>query len=299
MANKKFYVYVLKVAPGTVFYVGKGSNQRAYWHRRVLSRPHLKEFQRGVYQRMRTFLAGRAFVEEIVYETDDEIAALLHERQLITHYGFETLVNTQTHAFTGRKLKPEVGKLIAVRLRAYVDRCRAKYGTGHPPEVAVKISAANKGHSVTPETIIAIQAGRASNSKLQTFLVEHCRALAESQRGKKQTAAHIEAAHAPLRGRKVSAEGRAKMSVAMAGKGPRTGAKSTYRGVQWLNGDWRALISTGGTRKFLGSFKLEIDAAFTYDNAFEDAHGTRPNGTLRDHTVTRYRWGMRGKLVPR
>jgi hypothetical protein len=145
-----FYVYVLKTLDGRVLYVGKGSGQRMFWHRRVLSRPQTKEFHRNVYKRMREFLNGQAFTEEKVSETNDETEALLHEQSLIRHYGFENLVNTQSHAFTGRKLKPEVGQIIASRLR----------GRKMPAEVKAKISAALQGRVVSLETGAKISAAK-------------------------------------------------------------------------------------------------------------------------------------------
>lgn len=157
-----FYVYVLKTNAGRVFYVGKGSGQRMFWHRRVLLHPLIKEYQRGVYRRMREFLAGASFVEEKVYETDDETQALLHEQTLIREYGFENLVNTQSHAFTGRKLKPEVGRLIADRLR----------GRKMPSEVRAKISVANKGKQVSSETRLKLSAS-ISAAYGGVFAVEH------------------------------------------------------------------------------------------------------------------------------
>jgi hypothetical protein len=48
----------------------------------------------------------------------------------------------------------------------------------------------------------------------------------------------------------------------------------------------------------LGQFKLELDAAWAYDNAFEKFYGTRPNGTDPAHKVTRFKQGMRGLLIP-
>ena len=136
-----FYVYELVLLNGQIFYVGKGSSTRIDHHRYVLARSHLKEYQRNVYKRMRVFLAGREFEERIVFMTDDETAALLKEHDLILHYGFENLVNTQSHAFTGRKLKPEVGQIIAARLR----------GKKMPLEVRKKIGKANKGRIKSPE----------------------------------------------------------------------------------------------------------------------------------------------------
>lgn len=138
-----FYVYVLiSVATGKVFYVGKGSKNRILHHRYVLSRPQLKEFNRSVYRRMRAVLDGSDFTEQKVFEADDEIASLLKEQELIRSYGFENLVNTQSHAFTGRKLKPEVGQIIASKLR----------GRTLPPEVRAKISASGMGRQASEET---------------------------------------------------------------------------------------------------------------------------------------------------
>jgi hypothetical protein len=138
-----FYVYVLiSIATEKVFYVGKGSKNRLLHHRYVLAHPQIKEFNRGVYQRMRAVLNGSDFKEQKVFETTDEITALLKEQELIHFYGFENLVNTQSHAFTGRKLKPEVGQLIASKLR----------GRTMPPEVRAKISASNTGKQVSEET---------------------------------------------------------------------------------------------------------------------------------------------------
>jgi hypothetical protein len=138
-----FYVYVLiSIATEKVFYVGKGSKDRLLHHRYVLAHPQTKEFNRGVYQRMRAVLNGSNFKEHKIFESDDEITALLKEQELIRYYGFENLVNTQSHAFTGRKLKPEVGQLIASKLK----------GRTMPPEVRAKISASGMGRQASEET---------------------------------------------------------------------------------------------------------------------------------------------------
>ena len=297
----KFYVYVLKTLPDCqVFYVGKGSKARLFWHRQVLSRPRNKEYQRGVYKRMRAVLAGRNFIEEKVFETESEIEALLHEQALIRQYGFENLVNTQSHAFTGRRLKPEVGRLIAVRLRDYVKRCRIKYGTGHPPEVAAKISAANMGRKISAAAV----AKRLQTWKANPINVERARQqainLCRMHAGKKRSVAYCAKMSALRKGKPMPAGFGAKVSAGLTGKAARGSARSKYRGVSWFGPKkaWQCRIQQAGKAKLLGQFKLELDAAWTYDNAFEAAHGTRPNSTPRDYAVTRFRWGMHGLLIP-
>jgi len=47
---ESYYVYVLKLPDGRVFYVGKGSRDRMHHHQRVIARPALKENQRPVLQ---------------------------------------------------------------------------------------------------------------------------------------------------------------------------------------------------------------------------------------------------------
>lgn len=173
-----FYVYVLKTLDGRVFYVGKGSGQRMFWHRHVLSRSQTKEFQRNVYKRMREFLKGQTFTEEKVFETDDETGALLHEQYLIRHYGFENLVNTQSHAFTGRKLKPEVGRIIAAKLR----------GRHLSLEHRAKISEAGKGRVVSPESGAKISAAKSG----VPFTEAHKTALSAAAKTRKPRSAEDE-----------------------------------------------------------------------------------------------------------
>ena len=144
-----FYVYVLKMLPeGRVFYVGKGSKNRMFWHRKVLAHSDTKEWRRGVYERMRVRLNGHSFIEEKVFETEDEVAALLHERSLIDYYGFDNLVNTQTHAFTGRRLKDDARLKMRQARLAYVAKLQIETGHKMLPEVVAKISASNKGKTL-------------------------------------------------------------------------------------------------------------------------------------------------------
>jgi len=91
---------------------------------------------------MRALLNGQPFTAEKVFESSDETTALLEEKRLIEHYGFANLLNTATHAFTGRKLKPEVGRLISARLT----------GRSLPAEVRAKIGASNRGRVASSTT---------------------------------------------------------------------------------------------------------------------------------------------------
>lgn len=111
-----------------------------FWHNRVMLHPNTKEYARGVYKRMRNFLAGRSFVPEKVFETVDETEALLHERALIDKYGFDNLVNTQTHAFTGRRLKADARTEMSKARRDYVAKLQRERGYKMLPSTRRKIS---------------------------------------------------------------------------------------------------------------------------------------------------------------
>ncbi len=139
---EKFYVYELVTESGKVVYVGKGSKDRIKHHFYVLCRPHLKEYSASKYAKIRALCAGEKMVARKVFSSDDETACLLKEQELIRHYGFENLANVASHAFTGRKLKPEVGQAIAAKLR----------GRKLPPGVRAKISASSKGRTNSAET---------------------------------------------------------------------------------------------------------------------------------------------------
>lgn len=172
--SEGYYVYVLKTVPdGQVFYVGKGSRKRMFWHNRVMLHPSTKEYNRGVYKRMRAFLAGREFIPEKVFDASTETKALLHERALIDRYGFANLVNTQTHAFTGRKLKADARLQMSKSRREYVARLQRERGYKMPPEVAAKISASSVGRTVPVEVGQKISAAK----KGVSLTVEHKVAL--------------------------------------------------------------------------------------------------------------------------
>jgi len=102
-----------------VCYVGKGSGNRAFEHKNYALRPHLRQAQKRLYTKLRGVLAaGGDFEPRIVYETDNELDALLKEKALIERHGFDNLFNVASHAFLGRRLKPEVRTTLAECARA-------------------------------------------------------------------------------------------------------------------------------------------------------------------------------------
>jgi hypothetical protein len=206
-----FYVYVLKTLSGRVFYVGKGSNNRMMHHRHVLSHPETKYYRKMVYVRMREILGNEDFTEEKVFTTMDEREALLHEMKLINDYGFANLVNTQSHAFTGRKLKPEVGRLIASKLR----------GRKMPPEVAAKISASNRGKKCPGVSAKTWKTRRSNgNDKLTP---EQREKIKQARLGTHLTEATKEKLRLAFTGRKVSEATQAKRLESFRNSEKRTG----------------------------------------------------------------------------
>jgi hypothetical protein len=138
----------------------------------------------------------------------------------------------------GRKMSPEaVAKMKASKAANFTPEVREKYrlaqlGKKQSAETRAKRAAAMVGRVVSEETRRKI--GESNKISRERYLAEHppkCRQpkvkkerapiSAEARHkmrlaklGKRQTAEAIEAAHAPLRGRKRSAETRAKMSQA-------------------------------------------------------------------------------------
>lgn len=295
----KFYVYVLKTVPeGIVFYVGKGSGDRLNWHAKVLRKPYTKEYSRNVYKRMRAFLQGRDLAAEKVYESENEIEALLQEQATIQRYGFDRLVNTQTHAFTGRKLKADAKAAMSKARREYVVRLQSETGHKMPPEVRAKISESSKGKHIPPEQVERQKTVWKSNSLNVDKAKKQAQRMCAMHAGKKRSLAYRAKLSAIRKGRPVTWG--AALSRALMGRASRRNAKSKYRGVTWFERKkaWQCRIQQDGKTKMLGQFKLELDAAFVYDNAFEHLKGQRPNGTYPQHRVTRFKLGQHGKLIP-
>jgi hypothetical protein len=216
--------------------------------------------------------AGLTFYPRKIFETDDELEAYAHERARIDELGLETLFNAMPG---GVPTKAEIGAAISKALKAYVQRCRDKYGTGHPPEVAAKIAAGNRGKKMPREWVEKMKLLHASgkmdhvykimsvagNKALSErgFSADHRRHLSEARIGKP----HVCAPRAvPLNSKQLR-------------------SKSRYKGVQF-KGRYYARVCIGGKLVVVGHSADEYQAAVLYDNATEDAYGVRLNGTHRN-----------------
>lgn len=106
----KYYVYTL-AHNDTIFYVGKGSGKRIADHEKEALRGHncpKCELIRSIWR------DGGTIQRAIVFETDDERAALDHEAALIRAYGYERLMNrTPGGKLSRRPRRERVGRDLA------------------------------------------------------------------------------------------------------------------------------------------------------------------------------------------
>lgn len=299
----KFYVYELVVIPdGNVCYVGKGCGYRMYMHHRI-AKSGEKSRQSSLYKSLISLLSsGKDFEPRKVFETEIEAEALAEERRRIEHYGLTNLFNSTVK--TGPSTAMVTARLREAMRRSrneYVAKLQAEHGYKMPPEVARKIGQSNIGKVMPIESVQRAVAKRMSNAAHVEWLKQHCKHLTLANTGTKQTPEHIEKAAATRRGKKHSLERTVKQANGLRGKGARHNARSRCRGVTWFGRKkaWQSRISVLGKVKMLGQFKIELDAAWAYDNEFERLKGVRPNGTDPQHRVSRFKRGQRGRLVLR
>jgi hypothetical protein len=210
MAEAKFYVYVHREADtGLVFYVGKGSERRAwasqwrpeFWHR--VSAKH-----------------GR--VVEIVAMFWDEEPAFEHERTLIAEYRAQGLRLTNCtdggDGPSGAKRSESTRRKMSEARRRRTDKIvwsdeakerqrQNRLGKKMSPEAIAKTVAAHLGSKRSPETLARMSAS-----------------LKGKNVGRVKTPEEIAKIVAANKGRTISAEQRAKQSAAMRGRklGPQT-----------------------------------------------------------------------------
>jgi hypothetical protein len=276
----KFYVYELVVVPdGNICYVGKGTRRRMYVHKRNIQYSRVN--QTGLYRRLRDLLnSGKNFEPRKVFETEDEQAALAEEKRRIELYGLDNLFNSTTRqGLTIADIDDAHRQALSKSRREYIAKLQSETGRKMPLEVAVKISVSNTGRVVSPETTAKIQAALALDPANKEQARQQALKMCASHAGKKRSPVYCAKLSALRKGRPVTWG--AAISNALVGKATRNKAKSAYRGVSWLSpkAAWQSRIQLDGKTKFLGQFKVEHEAAFAYDNAFESQHGLRPNNT--------------------
>lgn len=274
-----------------------------YIHKRI-AKNGTKRKQSRLYRKLSELLAsGKDFYPRKVFETDDERVALAEESRRIKSYPQDQVFNTvgdYRPGYTQSDINAARREAMRRSRNEYVAKLQAEHGYKMPPEVAKRISVSNTGKVMPPESVKRAVSSRMSNPDHVAWLESNARELARRNTGRKQTPEHIENAAATRRGKTYSARHRAGISVGLFGKAARHGARSVYRGVTWFKtkSAWQSRISVCGKTQLLGQFKLEIDAAWAYDNAFEKLKGIRPNHTDPRHIPIRFKHGQHGKLIP-
>lgn len=225
-----FYTYVWKDGSGVPFYVGKGSGNR----------------MRNTHNRSAEFKAIYAAGDctvEIVDEFMLDSQAGAHEVELIEKYG-----------------RREFGGLLVNK----TDGGDGALGYFHTAESRAKISAANKGKVVSPETLERMRIA-ATNPSLET--------RAKIGAGRRWWRPNAETlARMSIASSNISTETRARMSKSQRLAGPRTG---DFKGVTFSQPSmkWMAQITIDGKNTYLGRFATALEAALAYDAAAIEAWG--------------------------
>lgn len=159
-----FYVYVHRRATtGAVFYVGKGTDRRAW-----------EAFNRN--QHWRRIVQKHGYTVELVLRGAQEWYACEYERELIAYYGRDQLCNKTDggEGVSGYKSTPERNEKIR----------RAATGRKHTPESRMKMSAAQRGH---PGPTLEVRRRYSEEYKGRTLSPETRRKMADARRGRKHT----------------------------------------------------------------------------------------------------------------
>lgn len=172
-------------------------------------------------------------------------------------------------AHKGKPKSPEaVAKSAAAKRGVKLSaETRAKMSASHTgmkrsPEAVDKSASARRGQKYSPEAIERMAAGQRG----KILSAEHRAKIGDTQRGRKQSAEHVEKRSSAIRGRKHSPESAARMAKAKRNAPPWSGK---YKGVSFntASGKWKANIYPLGTRRHLGYFLDEEEAARAYDAA--------------------------------
>jgi transcriptional regulator with XRE-family HTH domain len=166
----KYYVYTLARPDGTVFYVGKGCGSRIKHHEQEALRGHncpKCELIRSIWH------SGGTVHRAIMFETDDEQAALAHEMALIDSYGPDQLAN-QSGGWLFRSTR-----LPAIRSRPPTDdvftgllkRLFATHRWPNGKEYSVHEVAAHLNEQLSPGYLAKLRHGTSSNPSRTTLLL--------------------------------------------------------------------------------------------------------------------------------
>lgn len=165
----KYYVYTLARPNGTIFYVGKGSGNRVADHEKEALRGHncpKCELIRLIWRE------GGSIQRAIVFETDDERAALNREAELIREYGYDRLMNRTPGGKLSRRprrVRPG-GDLVAAELveQLFKIHRRADDKEYSLAEVAAKLR--TFGISVDSTTLGKLRSGEIPNPGRRVLL---------------------------------------------------------------------------------------------------------------------------------
>ena len=207
----RFYTYIHRRADdGAVFYVGKGTGNRAHVRR-----------SRSVH--WHRIVAKHGFCVEIVARWDSESAAFNHEKDLIAHYRPLGLLCNLTDGGDGFEVGHPVSEETRAKIRAW--------HIGKPIDAAVraKISAANKGRVRSEESRAKVSAGLVG----RPVSAETRRKISEAQKGRPVSQEKRDRIAATLRGRPLSAEVRKKVSAIVRSQEWRARHSAAMKGRPW------------------------------------------------------------------
>jgi transcriptional regulator with XRE-family HTH domain len=125
-----YYVYTLSRPDGTIFYVGKGCGKRVAQHEKEALRGHncpKCELIRSIWRE------GGTVQRAIVFETDDERAALTYEADLIKTYAQDQLVN-RIAGGRNRGCRPRLPKTGTERATQYGEKLEALFKSVLSPD---------------------------------------------------------------------------------------------------------------------------------------------------------------------
>jgi hypothetical protein len=198
MANKIYYVYVLKTSINEVFYVGKGSGDRMYKHIKIAQgKSRNRDKNPKLYNKISHILKNGGYViTEPIAQFRNEKDCFNHEIQTIKKYGIENLCNLTTGG------EGTSGYLLSEETKQKMSNAKKKYWSerkNNPrivsDETRKKISESKRGEKNPSywkgKKLSDEVKQKMSNAKKNTiFSDEHKRKISESLKGRKLSEKH-------------------------------------------------------------------------------------------------------------